>query len=239
MAAIGTMPVLFSTGNHASRPAASAVGKGGLYSCTTHSLIYQTDGSSWSTWATLTGTGLSDPMTTRGDVIVRDSSNTTARLAVGSAGKVLKSDGTDISWGYLPFIGCKVYHTSTQTINPSGVLSFGSEEYDTDSFHDTGSNTSRITIPTGMGGKYLLAASTGLASNTNGGVIGFRLNGSTMLRGNDWISGSGGHQCTIVVALAAADYVEVYLVNTAGSVNFGHASNPESQSWFSATLLGV
>lgn len=43
-------------GDHASRPAANAVPEGGLYSCTTHSLVYQSDGSStWSTWATLGG----------------------------------------------------------------------------------------------------------------------------------------------------------------------------------------
>ena len=42
---------------------------------------------------------LSDPMTTRGDIIVRNSSNVTARLAVGSANTVLKTDGTDISYG--------------------------------------------------------------------------------------------------------------------------------------------
>lgn len=47
---------------------------------------------------TAVGGGLSDPMTTRGDIIIRNSSNTTARLAVGSAGKVLTSDGTDVSW---------------------------------------------------------------------------------------------------------------------------------------------
>ena len=45
------------------------------------------------------GAGLTDPMTTRGDVIIRNSSNATARLALGSNGQVLKSDGTDISWG--------------------------------------------------------------------------------------------------------------------------------------------
>jgi hypothetical protein len=43
---------------------------------------------------------LADPMTTRGDIIVRDASNATARLAVGGASTVLKSDGTDASWGY-------------------------------------------------------------------------------------------------------------------------------------------
>lgn len=47
-------------GDHASRPSASAVPKGTLYSCSTHGLIYQSDGaSSWSTWATLTS-GVAD-----------------------------------------------------------------------------------------------------------------------------------------------------------------------------------
>ena len=43
-------------------------------------------------------TGLSDPMTTRGDVVIRDATNTTARLAVGANTYVLTSDGTDIAW---------------------------------------------------------------------------------------------------------------------------------------------
>ena len=44
---------------------------------------------------------LSDPMTTRGDIIVRNSSNATARLAVGSANTVLTSDGTDPSYAQV------------------------------------------------------------------------------------------------------------------------------------------
>ena len=42
---------------HANRPAANASGLpiGSLYLCSDHSLIYKTDGSSWSTWATLGG----------------------------------------------------------------------------------------------------------------------------------------------------------------------------------------
>lgn len=52
---------------HANRPAANAAGQpiGALYSCSTHGLIYKTDGSTWSTYATLGGgatslDGLSD-----------------------------------------------------------------------------------------------------------------------------------------------------------------------------------
>lgn len=237
MAKIQDIDIPYLEFAEASAPGTPASGIVRIYAKTDGSL-YQKDDAGTETGLAGGGGGMSDPMTTRGDIIIRNSSNTTARLAVGSARRVFKSDGTDPSWGVLPFIGCKVYHTSTQTINPSGVLSFGSEEYDTDTLHDTGSNTSRITIPSGLDGKWLLAAGTGLISNTNGGTIGFRLNGSTMLRGNDWVSGSGGHQCTIVAALAAADYVEVYIANTSGSANYGHASAPESQSWFSATFLG-
>ncbi len=46
-------------GDHASRPAANAVPEGTLYSCTDHDLVYQSDTSTWSTWATIGG-GSSD-----------------------------------------------------------------------------------------------------------------------------------------------------------------------------------
>lgn len=40
------------------------------------------------------------PVTTRGDIIVRGATNN-QRLAIGASGRVLKSDGTDPSWGLL------------------------------------------------------------------------------------------------------------------------------------------
>lgn len=50
-----TIPGMFLTGDHASRPAATAVGGGSIYSCTDHDLLYQSDGAAWTTWATLSG----------------------------------------------------------------------------------------------------------------------------------------------------------------------------------------
>lgn len=52
-----TLPGVLLEGDHASRPAANTVASGTLYACSTHSLIYQSDASSWSTWATLGETG--------------------------------------------------------------------------------------------------------------------------------------------------------------------------------------
>ena len=42
--------------------------------------------------------GFADPMTTRGDIIIRDAANATERLGIGGATEVLTSDGTDIAW---------------------------------------------------------------------------------------------------------------------------------------------
>jgi hypothetical protein len=47
-----TIPGMFLTGDHASRPAATTVGSGTLYACSDHTKVYQSDGSSWSDWFT-------------------------------------------------------------------------------------------------------------------------------------------------------------------------------------------
>jgi hypothetical protein len=60
-----TLPALLGTGDHASRPAANTVGSGALYSCSDHDLVYQSDGSAWSTWATLGGSGAANLQSAR------------------------------------------------------------------------------------------------------------------------------------------------------------------------------
>ena len=49
----------------------------------------------------LAGAALTDPTTTRGDLITRDASSL-ARIAIGATKKVLQSDGTDPAWKYPP-----------------------------------------------------------------------------------------------------------------------------------------
>ena len=61
---------------HANRPAVSAVPKGALYPCTTHGIVYRSDGTTWANWAALPPPG-------------------------GAAGQVLtKNSGTDGDWGW-------------------------------------------------------------------------------------------------------------------------------------------
>lgn len=71
------------TGDHASRPAATAVPVGTLYSCSDHALIYQSDGATWSTYATLGGGAATlDDLT---DVVI----------TAGASGDILRHNGTN------------------------------------------------------------------------------------------------------------------------------------------------
>lgn len=51
MVAVASVPGVLGYGTHSARPAANAVAVGAIYSCTTHPLIYISDGASWSTYA--------------------------------------------------------------------------------------------------------------------------------------------------------------------------------------------
>lgn len=248
MAAI-TVPGMFLTGNHASRPAASAVGKGSLYSCTDHSLVYQSDGSSWTTWASLSGTGIAATIVdAKGDLIAASAADTVARLAVGSDGQVLVPDAsqsTGLKWAFAPaFVGVQAYHNTTQAIsaNTNTACSLNSEDFDTHAFHDTSTNNSRITIPSGKGGYYLLQGTVFGAASPNTALVGwFRKNGSSTIRGSVAqlrATGSAGVNISAIANLAAADYIELFTF-ISSAINIGDATNIEYQTTLRATLLGT
>ncbi len=66
----------------------------------------------------VTGGGYIDPLTTRGDLVVRDASNTT-RLAIGSANRLLRSNGTDPSWGQVVEADLNLTDVTTANVSTS------------------------------------------------------------------------------------------------------------------------
>ena len=73
---------------------------------------------------TINSTALVDPMTTRGDIIYRDSGNTTERLPVGTNTYVLTSDGTDVSWTAPGF---NILDDASAVISNVTLLEFGTD----------------------------------------------------------------------------------------------------------------
>jgi len=54
--------------------------------------------------------------------------------------------------------GCRIFHSIAQSVTNLVPLTcaFDSEDYDTDSYHDTVTNNTDIVIPVGLDGKYMV-----------------------------------------------------------------------------------
>lgn len=124
----------------------------------------------------------------------------------------------------MSFIGASVYHNTTQSVNndTATAMAFNTERFDTDAFHDSGSNT-KMTIPTGMGGIYRFGATIRFPVDGDGyRTVSFRKGGSDFLNGFARYASSGSAVDTTVTTegiwtLAAGDYIEVVVRHTAGA----------------------
>lgn len=116
--------------------------------------------------------------------------------------------------------GCIVTRSASLAVaqDTDVTIPWDGELRDTDSFHSLVSNTSRITIPTGLGGLYDVGANVGWnAAATQGSAAGIRalrimVNG-VQVAANDIPSSANviSHMVSVPLQLAAGDYVEFML----------------------------
>jgi hypothetical protein len=127
-------------------------------------------------------------------------------------------------------IGAKAYEsggTQTLTTGVDAAVTFTSEDWDTDGFHSTSSNTSRFTVPAGLGGKYLFNGHVYFASGVNQTLGATKVYVDGVIAENyviDNFAGTGQSAQTfgIVLDLAAGQYVEVFArQNSGGNITCG------------------
>ena len=191
--------------------------------------------------------GAVSPLTTKGDLYGFSTSD--ARVPIGANGTILTADSTEslgLKWaapaGGASFVGANVYKNVTQSIANATwtTITFDSENFDTDSFHSTSTNTSRMTIPSGKNGKYLVTANLSFPTNTTGMRASMiRKNGADYAKGT-WIGAFNeavGLIATQIIDLVATDYVEMQVYqDSGGSLNIQYES---VSSQFSITYLGA
>ena len=180
---------------------------------------------------TLTSPALTTPTistaTTNGDILYGTGSGALARLGIGSSAQVLTVAGGIPSWATpaagASFVGCSLYTTGSQTISNATFTAvlFDSESFDTDTFHSTASNTSRVTIPSGKGGKYALSGTVscdGAASGVRAMAI--YQNGSPVKYVSQALGAGAGAASrlsfALTLSLVATDYVELYFYQESG-----------------------
>ena len=192
-------------------------------------------------------------ITAAGDIVVGTGSGTYDNLPIGTTGQVLTADTTvspyKVKWaaaggGASSAVGCLVYSSVNQACTSAAYknLLFDTEIYDTDAFHDTSTNTNRITIPTGKGGKYLFTFLVNFDGNASGrreyylyknGVSASIMDGSVTAVGAQ----DTGFTFTAMDTATAGDYYNVSVWQNSGTslnVRAGREKN-----FFGAVYLGA
>lgn len=226
---------------------------------TTGDIIYSSDGSGTparlaggTAGKFLTATGAAapawgqGPLTTTGDLLLGATGGTPTRLAAVAAGQVLKSAGVGAApvWGYAAFHGCRVYNNANLSRNSadfSTLLTFNTERYDTDAYHDTSSATGRIVIPTGLGGYHGVGGHVEWASNATGiRYLYLTINGTVIAA--DTRAAVNGETTRLSVYTeintSVADYFELLAVQTSGGALNVLATSAYSPEFF-ARFLGA
>lgn len=162
------------------------------------------------------------PSGTSGTITKFTGTNTLGDSIITESGTVVSITGSlDIS--AQPY--CKIYKSASSTAFTHAtdtLITFDSEDVDSGGFHSTSTNTGRLTIPTGLGGLYLVIARICIYEVTNWGsqYLGIRVKKTvsgpttTTIAVDQRQLGTNAtyawFRASTIVALADGDYIEVY-----------------------------
>lgn len=180
-------------------------------------------------------------LTTRGDILVRNASNVTARLAVGSSGYILTSDGTDVSWA-APSVAGHVIEAAGTPLTQRANLNFTGGLTASDNSPDTDvvlggivtNNISLVTTQVGYAWDFEIGGNDGSgnsASLTLG--IGDFINSFTL--GANLISTGGGSQVSMQHTLAASAGALQFVFNDASGAVFSDTRGTKNGIQYAAS----
>jgi hypothetical protein len=201
---------------------------------------------------TLTSPVLTTPTistaTTNGDILYGTGSGALARLGIGSTDQVLKVTAGVPAWSTPAastptFVGCSIYNSASgnHPNNTEAMLTFDSEFFDTNGFHDTSTNTGRITIPTGYGGKYAVHYSVRPVANSTGyRYLAIYKNNVSFVQlmevvANGLVSATGAR--SVIINLSAGDYLTFYYYQNSGgamTTYYREYEHPVQVQWLGA-----
>lgn len=138
--------------------------------------------------------------------------------STGSAGSDRKVQVGNVGLA-TPALAVAVYRTTTNQSIPASTITkvqFNAETFDVYGMHDNVSNNTRMTVPAGRGGTWLLRGAGAWVANVNGNrELFWKVNDTTYPPGSNRNANLGGTDAvymaapTVLVSLAAGDFVEM------------------------------
>jgi hypothetical protein len=133
----------------------------------------------------------------------------------------------------------RAYNSAAISI-PTGadtLVTLNSERFDNAAMHSTSSNTSRLTVPTGGGGKYLFGGVVDFGLNSIGGRgCHIKLNSATFIAKTvmqaNADGGSSSSTVTSSYAMNAADYIDMFAYQgSGGNLNLTSTTAYSPEAW--------
>jgi hypothetical protein len=150
-------------------------------------------------------------------------------------------EATGLKWVAPAFVGCQATSNTNQTIanNTLTAINWNTETFDSDGFHDNVTNNSRMTIPSGKGGKYLVTALLQIETNTSGVRLIYIYKNGSQVRYTQLTPTAArpSHLITCIVETVATDYLEIYVNQTSGTTQTYDTSGLEGE--FNIAWLGA
>jgi hypothetical protein len=177
----------------------------------------QSDGIKYANEATAT-------LTTTGDTLYASGANTLARLAIGSTGQVLTVASGVPSWATpasgATFVGANITGANVSVTNATATtVAFNAETYDTSAFHDNATNNSRITIPSGKAGYYMVTATGLWDANATGRRNLYVVKNGTIISNCEITASASAYPSpnyAMPLSLSVGDYLQIQMYQTSG-----------------------
>ena len=189
---------------------------------------------------------MNNPMTTAEDIIVGGVSGAPARKAKGSNGDVLTVTAGAVGWAapassssaFHGVIAAKSSSFPSLVNNTVTVLAFDLADLrDTDGYHDPASNNTKLIVPSGLAGTYIVFCAVGFAANATGRrYVEVRVGGVAQWIDSRQATGNGS--TTSLVTFPPLDLAEAAEVELAALQQSGGALSINQQV-FGMYLVGT